>query len=61
MGLDIYMPYMGFPAPAGDEKKGLKEDREEDETQKTLGGPVVHFIVHMIVGGLMSAVGFGLL
>ncbi|KAK3492863.1 uncharacterized protein B0T23DRAFT_358838 [Neurospora hispaniola] len=50
------------------EKEGEKEKEKEkekedmkDETQKTLGGPVVHFVVHMIVGGLMGAAGLGLL
>ncbi|KAK3504013.1 hypothetical protein B0T13DRAFT_459253 [Neurospora crassa] len=43
-------------------KKDLRgEEGKEDETQKTLGGPVVHFVVHMIVGGLMGAAGLGLL
>lgn len=53
----------------GNEKKDLREvlreggkkEGKEDETKKTLGGPVVHFVVHMIVGGLMGAAGLGLL
>lgn len=34
---------------------------EVDETEKTLGGPVVHFWVHVFVGGLMGASGLGVL
>lgn len=37
------------------------KEKVDDKTQKTLGGPVVHFFVHAFVGGLMGAVGFGLL
>ncbi|KAK3402179.1 hypothetical protein B0T20DRAFT_467093 [Sordaria brevicollis] len=32
-----------------------------DETEKTLGGPLIHFLVHLLVGMLMGGVGLGLL
>ncbi|KAK3956713.1 hypothetical protein QBC32DRAFT_384206 [Pseudoneurospora amorphoporcata] len=44
----------------GGEGKGKgKGDDGVDETGKTLGGPTVHFAVHALVGGLMGAVGLG--
>lgn len=42
-------------------RQGRRVNGTVDETEKTLGGPKVHFLVHLVVGGLMGAIGMGVI